>query len=357
MSGRHSGPARALRRLALQGLLVVAALIATLAAAPPGGLGIAGAFGISPAPNGQGRATPSYFQLTIAPGQSATATAVVSNLADKPATLAISRAAGVTASNSGSAYEPRSQGCSGSSCWMAGLPQRVTLPAHSSYDLDFRVTVPAGTALGQYLSGISVEPAAKPRPVKIGSNGKAGAQAVIVEDVTVGVAVTVGDLSAMTTRFTIPGVVGTLEYQTPRLNIELDNTGQTFAAGTGTASCTPSGKRHTYGVSADIVLPGDQALIAVNAPSLPAGATVPCTIQMRYGKNQTVRWAGMVAIPALPSTHIVHTGIGTYSQVPQGGIPGWAIALIIIGALLLVGFAVLLFLLYRHQRLANRGPQ
>jgi hypothetical protein len=356
MSGRHSGPAHALRRQTLQGLLVIAALLATLAAAPPGGLAIGGAFGISPASDTKGGA-PSYFQLTIAPGQSARATAIVYNLAYKPETLVISHATGVTASNSGSAYEPVSQGCSGPSCWVTGLPQRVTLPARSSYELDFTVTVPAGTALGQYLSGISAKPAAKPRAVKVGSNGKAGAQAVIVEQVTVGVAVTVGDLSAMTTRFTIPGVVGTLEFQTPRLNIKLDNTGQTFAKGAGTASCTTSGKRHTYGVSADTVLPGGQALIAVNTPSLPTGATVPCTIQIRYGKNQTVRWAGMVAIPALPSTHIVHTGIGTYSQVPQGGIPGWAIALIIIGALLLVGVGILLYLLYRQHRLANRGPQ
>ena len=110
MNERHSGPARALRRRTLQGLLVVAALLATLAAAPPGGLGIGGTFGISPAPDSQGRAS-SYFQLTIAPGQSARATAVVSNLADKPETLVISHAAGVTASNSGSAYEPVSQGC------------------------------------------------------------------------------------------------------------------------------------------------------------------------------------------------------------------------------------------------------
>ncbi len=353
MNERHSGPARALRRRTLQGLLVVAALLATLAAAPPGGLGIGGTFGISPAPDSQGRAS-SYFQLTIAPGQSARATAVVSNLADKPETLVISHAAGVTASNSGSAYEPVSQGCVGPSCWVTGLPQRVTLPARSSYELDFTVTVPAGTALGQYLSGISAKPAAKPRAVKVGSNAKAGAQAVIVEEVTVGVAVTVGELSAMTTHFNIPGVLGTLEFQTPRLNIELDNTGQTFAKGTGTVSCTQSGKRHTYGVSADTVLPGGQALIAVNAAGLPTGATVPCTIQLRYGKNQTVRWAGTVAIPGLPSARIVHTGIGTYSQVPQGGIPGWAIALIIIGALLLVGVGALL---YRQQRLANRGPQ
>jgi hypothetical protein len=353
MSGRHSGPARALRRRTLQGLLVIAALLATLAAAPPGGLGIGGAFGIAPAPDSQGRAS-SYFQLAIAPGQSARATAVVSNLADKPETLVISHAMGVTASNSGSAYEPISRGCTGPSCWVTGLPQRVTLPARSSYELDFTVTVPAGTALGQYLSGISAKSAAQARAVKVGSNGKAGAQAVIVEAVTVGVAVTVGDLSAMTTRFSIPKVLGTLEYQTPRLNIELDNTGQTFTKGTGTMSCTQSGKRHSYGVTADTVLPGGQAVVAVNAPDLSTGTTVPCAIQLRYGKNQTVRWAGMVAIPALPSTHIVHTGIGTYSQVPQGGIPGWAIALIIIGALLLVGVGVLL---YRQHRLANRGPE
>jgi len=209
--------------------------------------------------------------------------------------------------------------------------------------LTFKVSVPARTARGQYLGGIAAESAAKPGSRIVGSNGKAKARAIIVEQVTVGVAVTVGQLSKLTTRLRIPGVLGAIEGPVVRLNIQLENTGQTFAKGTGKASCTAAHKQHTYTVLADTVLPHDHALIAVNAPGLPEGETLPCKIRINYGRNQTVRWAGLVTVPAPPSSHIAHTGHGAYSVVPNGGIPTWAIVLISIGVLILGGIGVLLF--------------
>ncbi len=69
----------------------------------------------------------------------------------------------------------------------------------------------------------------RPQPVQVGSNGKSQAQAVIIEQVTVGVAVTVGSLPQLITRLQIPGVSAIAEGKTARLNISLSNTGQTFA--------------------------------------------------------------------------------------------------------------------------------
>lgn len=330
--------------------LAAAATIACLAAAAPalssasagpGAIGPGGKFGLSVAPDSQGQAAP-YFKLTVPPGHAAAATAIISNTGDTAETLEIGRSAGITATNGGSAFRPAGAGCSGPGCWVSGLPHTVTLPAHTHEMLNFTVSVPAGTADGQYLSGISAEPAARPQPVKVGSNGKASAQAIIVDQVTVGVAVTVGQLSTLTTRFRIPGVRGAIEGPTARLNIQLDNTGQTFANGTGRATCTTAGKQHAYTVFADTVLPHDQALIPVNAPGLPEGATVPCTVSIHYGNGQTVSWAGPVTVPAPPSTRIIHTGPGTYTSVPQGGIPVWAIVLICIGVLILAGIGVLI---------------
>jgi hypothetical protein len=309
-------------------------------------LGIDGQFGISPAPDSQGRAS-SYFQLSLVPGQSVTAEAVVTNLSDGAQTLDIGRAIGVTADDGGSAYEPEPARCSGPGCWVNGLPRQVTLPGRASELLAFKVTVPAGTAHGQYLTGISARSATRPRTVKVGTKGNAGLRAAIVEGVTVGVAVTVGNLSALTTRLRIPGVTGADEGPTARLDIELANTGQTFAKGTGTASCTADRTARSYRVLANTVLPQDHAVITVNAPGLPEGTTVPCTIKIHYGNGQTVSWTGMVAIPGAPSGRIVHTGPGTYSQIPSGGIPGWAIALIAIGAVLI---ALLVMLLFRLRR-------
>ena len=106
---------------------------------------------------------------------------------------------------------------------------------------------------------------------------------------TVGVAVTVGNPSTLVNRLSIHGVQGATEGSVARLNVSLYNTGQTFAGGTGQASCQAAGRSHSYRVYANTVLPGDHDVVAVNAPGLPEGATVPCTIQLRYGKSQLLQ--------------------------------------------------------------------
>ena len=342
-------PRRVWASLARRGTrcLATAAAVAALAAAMawpsigPGGSGI-GNFGLTPAPNGQGHVA-AYFSLTVPAGRSTTSTVVVSNLAGTSVKLRIGRSSGVTAANSGSAYSPILRGCSGPACWVTGLPSVITLPARTKEWLNFRVHVPARTIPGQYLSGITAYPAAKPRSVRFGTNGKAKAQAIILEQVTVGVAVTVGKLSTLATVFRIPGVQGAIEGPVARLNIQLENTGQTFAHGTGKASCTAGSKQHSYTVYADTILPHQHALIAVNAPGLPEGATVPCRIHIHYGNHQTVSWAGMVAIPSPSGNRTIHTGPGAYSSIPAAGVPGWAIALISVGGLILAGIGVLLW--------------
>ena len=60
--------------------------------------------------------------------------------------------------------------------------------------------------------------------------------------------------------------------------------------------------------------------------------------------------AGLVTVPVPPAIRIVHTGQGAYSVISVAGIPAWAIALIIIGVLVLVTMAVLLFRARQHRR-------
>ena len=333
------------------GAAVVVAALAILTPALPAvavGAGGNGQFGLTPVPDSTGRVAP-YFTLTVAAGESAAATALISNLGQVTEELKISRATGVTASNGGSAFSRSFQACSGTGCWVSGLPGKVTLPAGAAEKLTFMVRVPAGTPPGQYLAGITAEAAVTPPSVQVGSNGKATARAIIIEQVTVGVAVTVGLLSRMTTRLQIPGVSGQAIGPTARLNIEVANTGQTFAHGTGTASCTAAGRPRSFAVYASTVLPHDQAVIAVNAPGLPEGATMSCAVWLGYGKGLTVRWAGLVSVPAPPRTRIVHTGPGAYSVVPNGGIPAWAVALLVVGVLVLAAMVAVLLRLRRGR--------
>jgi hypothetical protein len=97
-------------------------------------------------------------------------------------------------------------------------------------------------------------------------------------------------------------------------------------------------------------LPHDQAVIAVNAPGLPEGATMPCAVRLGYGNGLIVRWAGLVSVPAPPPERIVHTGPGAYSVVPDAGIPAWAVALLVVGVLVLAAMAAVLLLRLRRRR-------
>jgi hypothetical protein len=229
-------------------------------------------------------------------------------------------------------------------CWVTGVPATVTLPPDSGEEFLFTVSVPPGTPPGQYLAGLTAESAKKPTPVKIGSNGKATSQAIIIEQVTVGVAVTVGSLSDLSTRLQIPDVRAIVIGSTIRLNIELTNTGQTFAHGSGTASCIVAGKDRAFPVYASTVLPHDTALIAANLTGLSSpGMTVPCTVRLGYSHDLTAAWSGPVTMPATASTsRVVHVAPGSYAVIGPSGIPVWATALIVIGVLLLAAAVVLI---------------
>jgi LPXTG-motif cell wall-anchored protein len=346
---RRAGPKRSFRR-ALAVVTAAAALAAAIPALPAGaaGSGGFGGFGLTPAPASDGQVAP-YFMLTLAAGHSAVAITRISDTAKRTEKLLVSRSTGGTAPTGGSTFNRPFLSCSGPGCWVTGLPKAVTLSAGSDKLLSFTVHVPRGTAHGQYLAGITAELAARPRPVKVGSNGKASAKAIIIDQITVGVAITVGSLSQLTTRMQVPGVSAGVIGTTGRLNVQVANTGQTFASAAGTASCTVTGKRYSVPVNVATILPGDRAVAVINAPRLKEGATVPCRVRLGYGHGQVATWAGSVTVPSPPRTRIVHTGPGAYSVLPAGGVPTWAIALLVIGVLVLAALAVLLLRRRRHS--------
>jgi hypothetical protein len=349
---------RASRLAAAAALATLAIVAAAAPALPAAAVGTAGngTFGLTPAPAADGRAAP-YFTMNVSGGHSVAATAIIANLSQATEKLKISRSTGVTAANGGSAFTRSYQSCRGPGCWVASLPRTVTLPAGARETLPFTVRVPAGTRRRQYLAGITVELATAPPPVQVGSHGRSRASAIIIQQVTVGVAVTVGSLPRMTNRLVIPDVLGGAVGTIARLNIELANTGQRFAHGKGQASCTVAGTRRSFAVVASTVLPRDRAVIPVNARAIPEGSTVPCTVRIRYGNGLIATWSGSVTIPSPPHVRVIHTGQGAYSIVPAGGVPTWAIALLVLGLLILATAAALLLRRRRpgHHRAGHAG--
>jgi uncharacterized membrane protein len=342
---------------ALSAASVAIALAAWVFVSPVGAIGVSGGtmpFGLTPAPDGDGQA-PSYFDLNAAAGQRVAEVVVLSNQGSRDQTLKLSPSTGVTSPNSGSAFYGYFQPCVGTGCWISGIPSTITLAAGASQRVPFTVVIPSGMTPKQYLAGITAEPKTPPPPVIVGSNGKASARATIVSQVTVGVAVTVGAISQLKTSLHVPAVTAGSVGSMPRLFVHVDNAGQTFAKGNGTVTCTGADRELSYPIVVDTVLPGEAASVPVNAPGLGFDAPIRCAVHLKYGLGLVAAWSGTVLVATTTATTIVHTGPGVYSSLPVGGIPGWGLALIVIGALVLVALIVLVVLLLRRHRSEARA--
>lgn len=341
----HRGGSRALAA----GAAIVAA--ATMTGLAPGALAASapGPFGLTPVPTAAGHSRP-YFELAVAPGRSVKDVVVVTNGGTTAEKLQIGTGAGLTAQNSGTAFGGPSAQCTGAACWVTGLPATVTLPPRTGKALGFTVTVPAGTKPSQYLAGITAELAAKPTAAPVGKKGNASASVIVINQVTVGVAVTVGSRAQLKTALAISPVTAGWIGSTPRLYIPVRNPGQTFVKATGTVSCQPSGHgSRSYRVIMETVLPDGGAVLPVNAPGLTSG-TMPCTVRLNDGTGSTVVRSGNVTLAASVPVKLLHTGNGAYSAVPaSNGIPPWAIALMVLGALIVAGLTVIVV-----RRLASR---
>ncbi|WP_370149044.1 hypothetical protein [Streptacidiphilus sp. EB129] len=156
----------------------------------------------------------------------------------------------------------------------------------------------------------------------------------------------------MTTALDVSAVSAGWIGQAAQLSIPVSNVGQTFVRATGTVSCATSGRRHTYDVIMSTVLPGDHAVLAVNAPDLTSGST-PCTVRLDDGTDHPVTWSGTVNLPHGAVTKLVHTSYGAYTALPDTTAPPWAVALIVVGVLVLAALLALL-VLRRSQRRQGR---
>lgn len=309
-----------------------------------------GPFGMTPSPAASGLPR-SYFSFAVQRGQPVSDSVVVTNLSDRPERLRLIRSEGETAANSGSAYQNVTGRCLRSSCWISGLPHVIVLAPKERRLVGFTVRVPRRVRAGQYLAGITLLAAKKPRPVKVGSRGHASAKAIIIDEVTVGVAVTIGNLAALRSRLRIGQPSAGWIGRVVRLSIPVRNTGQTFLHATGRIRCQAGGRWHSYRVIMDTVLPGGNALLAVNARGLRAGS-LPCAARLRTGSGALARWSGAVSLAAQVVTRTYHPSKGVYVSVPEPGIPFWAIALIVLGVLI---FGALMALMVRQRRPARRG--
>jgi hypothetical protein len=239
-----------------------------------------------------------YFDLSVQAGTQITDTVRVANPGTAPETLKISASTGSTSPTSGLGYVGYFAPCVDAGCWVGGLPPTVTLSPGSTRLLSFTVTVPPSTSPGQYLAGITAQPLSDPQPIAVGSNGAAGASAIVVSQVDVGVAITVGVLAQLSTRLLVSAVTSTAIGPVLRASLRVENPGQTFVKTTGTLSCTVAGRDLSFPVTVRTVLPGQSADVEVNAAGLPLTTPTRCSVRLPYGSGAVAAWSGSLGISA-----------------------------------------------------------
>jgi hypothetical protein len=304
-----------------------------------------GQFTLAPAPGANGEPRP-YFMMTIAPGRSAEDIIVFGNNGPAEEEFRVGVSDGETAGNSGSAYGGVTGRCAGPACWLAGLPATVTLAPHSQEEVRFQVAVPANAHFEQYLAGITATPAQTPKPVTLRAKGNSSTKVIIVSRVIIGVAITVGSLTALDTKVKVTGVTATWIDGASRLSVDVRNVGQRFAKGVGDVTCAVDGVKHTYPVTMNTVLPGDAAALQVNGNGMQSGDW-PCAVRISGSGGLAVTWSGDVIIPAATAGATKRIAPNDYVVPSEPGIPIWAIVLMVLGGFIL--FSIWALILRRNH--------
>lgn len=335
----------------------IAAAIAAMAAAGPSGLATAagrpglGQFTIAPAsaPDGAPRG---YFMMTVAPGGRSHDVIEFTNGGSTIEKLTVGTTNGLTATNSGSAFGDLSGTCAGVGCWVTGLPATITLPPGTTESVRFLVKVPAGARPMQYLAGITARPVARAQPARGKASGHTGTRVIIVTQVTIGVAITVGKLAALHTKAAVTGVTAARIGSLIRLSVNVRNRGQRFTKGTGSLSCGLGGTARNYPIEMDTVLPGDGAALPVNGTGLHAG-TWRCAVKIKDSGGRTDTWTGDVTVPRAGLADTKRIANGDYTVPTSGGIPDWAIGLFVMAGLILFSLWAVLLRRGRHRNLSR----
>jgi hypothetical protein len=293
----------------------------------------------------------SYFNLSVAPRTTIVEKMVVANPNPYSCGVTLAAAYGTTAVNGGDSYARVAPGqpCVGPACWLAGLPQTITVPADDRVLAPFTITVPATATSGQYLAGVIGQSTTPPAAPHVGNaSGQVGSVgAAVVARVAIGVAITVP--GALRPLLMISSVtLAPAGLAASNIDVTVRNTGNTWVHPKGTVTVALPGSNRSEAVASGTVLPGDGAALSVPERSVSRGRhRVDITLSYAEGVAPAT-WQGNLSFPQPP---VVHVNGGTITIVASSGLPAWAIILLIglAGAVLELG--VFLFFGRRRRRL------
>ena len=337
-------PSRRARR-ALRLTAVLAALFALVAAAGAARADTGG-FGAFPALHrGQHREAP-YFQLSLAPGHSASDAAVAVNSTDHTVRLGIAAVDGLTGQTSGAVFANNDAPRRRDALWVTPSVSVLTLAPHSRAFVRFRVSVPAGARSGDHLAGLALENLDHPH-----SRGRLRIIEVIRVVIGISVRVAGPHWSAVGLGAVRAARLGGTQYGA--LYVPIENAGLVYCRPTLAVRLQGPGRATTITRHLDTLLPGDRIAfpLAWPQPLRPGRYRASLTAA---GCGRTAHAANSLRVgAAMPSA--AQRGGRVISVAPAaarsgGGIPWFA--------LLFVGVAGVLIgvLLSRRRREREEPP-
>jgi hypothetical protein len=331
------------RAFAAAALLAATAFGVALPTTPAAAATTASCAQVHLGPQASADAAESYFTVDAAPGTTVTEHLVAANPTNSTCSVALARAFGRTATNSGDTYAASTAGrCVSTACWVTGLPTSVAVAPGRRVVVPFQVHVPASATAGQYLAGVVGEPT-----MKSGSAATSTGVAVhIANRVAIGVAVTVP--GALQPRVAIPAVTVDADASvlSAKLEVRERNTGNTWEHPVGAITVRVGDRTVRIPMTSNTLLAGDTATLTAGISGVPAG-TYDTTARLTYATGaKTAVWHGSVTFPAPPQV----TRSGQIIRVVDAGTPTWVFGTIGGLALLLVVVIVLLVLALRRRR-------
>jgi hypothetical protein len=304
---------------------------------------------VHPGPNG-------YFQYTIAPGASTHGAVTVRNLASLPASYLVYVSDATTSPVSGVAYGQLETHPTGIPSWVKLSTGLVHLASKGASAVNFSVTVPKGTASGDYVVGLVAQTQTPTKTIKATTSTKTSVSLLTTTRVIVAAVIRVPGSVKPAASFGQPSV-GLQQHRRQVLTIPIHDTGNVlmkpYLAGD-LRNCSGGQPVLRIARQLDTFVPHTSINYPwyLNSQVLPSGC-YKANLTLTDGGATLSSFSGTLHV-GVATTKVIKTTPAQHPTVitrTKAGIPGWLIPAAAIGALLLL---VVSFLLIRASKERRR---
>jgi hypothetical protein len=183
-----------------------------------------------------------------------------------------------------------------------------------------------GPSSHQYLLGVGVRsrPSA---PSAVGGRGDASAVLRVVQEVNVGVAVTIGTAAQLRPALVVTGVAERPGSGAVVASVGLADTGDTFVHSAGTLAVSTSTGPVTVRLAPGTILPGDHGAVDVGLGRLAAGS-YPVAVALHYGDasgplDRRAAWRGELVVGRSTNSFGVRSPAPSVLRTAVGRVPVW----------------------------------